>query len=152
MIVYRISKAKYKNDISGMGAKLYGSRWNTVGISMLYTAENISLAVLETLVHLQEFEIPTEYWLLKIQLPDDGKMTNIQNSKLKKNWQTDEGYTQFIGSEFIKNNQSLILKVPSAIITEEHNYLINPLHKNFTKAKIIDTKEFNFDNRLLSFT
>ncbi|GAB2822392.1 RES family NAD+ phosphorylase [Ferruginibacter profundus] len=152
MIVYRISKARYKNDISGMGAKLYGSRWNTVGIAMLYTAENISLAVLETLVHLQEFEIPTDYWLLKIQIPDDGKMTSIENSKLKKQWQNDAGYTQFIGSEFIKNNQSLILKVPSAVITDEHNYLVNPLHRNFAKAKIIDSKAFNFDNRLLSFS
>ena len=151
MIVYRICKAKYKNDISGTGAKLYGSRWNTTGVQMLYAAENISLAVLETLVHLQEVEIPLEYFLLKIQLPEDGKITTIEPGKLKKNWQNDESYTQYIGSAFIKNNQSLILKVPSAIITEECNYLVNPLHKNFIKAKILSTKEFNFDTRLLSF-
>ena len=151
MIVYRISKAKYKDDISGIGAKLYGSRWNTAGIPMLYSAENISLAVLEILVHLQEFEMPAEYFLVKIQLPDDVKLSSIEPGKLKKNWQHDEGYTQFIGSEFIKNNQSLVLKVPSAIITEECNYLVNPLHKNFNKAQILNTKEFIFDNRLLSF-
>ncbi len=151
MIVYRISKGRYKNDISGMGAKIYGSRWNNIGVAMLYTAEHISLAVLETLVHLHDVEIPTDYWLIKIQLPDDGKTSTIEPGKLKKRWQDDEGYTQFIGSEFIKNNESLILKVPSAIITEEHNFLINPLHKNFTKAKILDTKEFTFDHRLLSF-
>ena len=152
MIVYRISKARYKNDISGTGAKLYGSRWNIAGVPMLYTAENISLAVLEILVHLQDVEIPTDYWLVKIQVPDDGKITTIEPGKLKKRWQDDAGYTQFIGSEFIKNNDSLVLKVPSAVITEECNYLLNPLHKNFTKAKIIDTREFNFDHRLLSFT
>lgn len=151
MIVYRISKGRYKNDISGMGAKIYGSRWNNIGVAMLYTAEHISLAVLETLVHLRDVEIPTDYWLIKIQLPDDGKTSTIEPGKLKKRWQDDEGYTQFIGSEFIKNNESLILKVPSSIITEEHNFLINPLHKNFTKAKILDSKEFNFDHRLLSF-
>ena len=151
MIVYRISKSKYKNDISGMGAKLYGSRWNSIGVPMLYSAENISLAVLETLVHLQVIEIPSEFFLIKIQIPDEGKITTIEPGKLKKNWQHDESYTQFIGSEFIKNNQSLILKVPSAIITEECNYLVNPLHKNFSKAQILNTKEFNFDTRLLSF-
>lgn len=134
-----------------MGAKLYGSRWNVVGVPMLYTAENISLAVLETLVHLQEVEIPTDFWLLKIQLPDDSKSSRIDAGKLKKRWQDDEGYTRFIGSEFIKNNASLILQVPSAIITEEHNFLVNPLHKSFAKSKIIDSKEFNFDHRLLSF-
>ena len=83
MIVYRISKARYKNDISGTGAKLYGSRWNIAGVPMLYTAENISLAVLEILVHLQDVEIPTDYWLVKIQVPDDGKITTIEPGKLK---------------------------------------------------------------------
>jgi RES domain-containing protein len=151
MIVYRIAKARYKNDISGIGAKLYGSRWNVIGVPMLYAAESISLAVLETLVHLQEPEIPTDYWLLKIQLPEQEKITTIESSKLKKKWQEDEAYTQFIGSEFIKDNQSLVLKVPSAIITDEFNYLVNPLHKNFNKTQILQAKEFNFDTRLLSF-
>jgi RES domain-containing protein len=151
MIVYRITKGRYKNDISGMGAKLYGSRWNTAGVPMLYAAESISLAVLETLVHLQEVEIPTAYWLLKIQVPDEGKITAIELAKLKKNWQADEAYTQYIGSEFIKNNQSLVLKVPSAIITEEFNYLVNPLYKNFNKTQILQAAAFNFDTRLLSF-
>jgi RES domain-containing protein len=150
MIVYRIAKARYKNDISGIGAKLYGSRWNAIGVPMLYAAESISLAVLETLVHLQEPEIPTEYWLLKIQVPDQ-EITVIELSRLKKKWQEDESYTQFIGSEFIKNNQSSILKVPSAVIPEEFNYLVNPLHKNFNKTQILQTAAFNFDTRLLSF-
>jgi RES domain-containing protein len=151
MIVYRITKGRYKNDISGMGAKLYGSRWNVIGVPMLYTAENISLAVLETLVHLQQPEIPTDFWIVKIEVPDEGKATGIELVKLKKNWQSDETYTQFMGSEFIKNNESLFLKVPSAIITDEFNYLVNPLHKNFNKVQVLQAREFNFDSRLFSF-
>jgi RES domain-containing protein len=151
MIVYRLTKARYKDDISGIGAKLYGSRWNVIGVPMLYAAESISLAVLETLVHLQETELPADYWLLKIQVPDQEKITAIELSKLKKKWQDDEAYTQFIGSEFIKHNQSLVLKVPSAVITEEFNYLVNPLHKNFNKTQILQAAAFNFDTRLFSF-
>ena len=151
MIVYRITKAKYKNDISGMGAKLYGSRWNPTGVPVLYAAENISLAVLETLVHLEQFELPTEYWLLKIQLPGGVKISSIEISKLKKNWINDEAYTQYIGTQFINNGQSLMIAVPSAVINEECNYLINPAHKDFTKIRIQSTREFNFDTRLLTF-
>jgi RES domain-containing protein len=151
MIVYRITKAKYKNDISGMGAKLYGSRWNPAGIPVLYAAENISLAVLEALVHLEELELPTEYWLLKIQLPGEVKISTIEISKLKKNWINDEAYTQYIGTQFINNGQSLMIAVPSAVINEECNYLINPSHKDFAKIRIQSTREFNFDTRLLSF-
>ena len=150
MIVYRISNAIYKNDISGSGAKKSGSRWNSKGIAMLYTAEHISLAVLEMLVNTNFKDYSIELDLLFIQLPDEGVISEIKLAKLKTGWKEDFTYTKFIGDEFNKQNHSLVLKVPSAIINEEYNFLINPLHPGFKKVKIIKTKSFWPDERLFS--
>ena len=151
MIVYRITNSKYKDDISGSGAKITGARWNLPGSSMLYTAENISLSTLELLVHIGFNDIQNFYHLLTIFIPDDAAIKEISSAKLKTNWQEDEDYTAFMGTDFINSNQSLILKVPSAIITEEHNYLVNPDHPDFKKIKIKRSKQFIFDKRLYIF-
>lgn len=151
MILYRITNSLYKDDISGTGAKLNGARWNKTGYPLLYTSEHISLCVLEMLVNITLEESQLKYYLLHIDLPGDVPVTTISGKKLKKNWQDDTGYTQFMGTGFVQNNDSLILKVPSAVITEEHNFLINPLHKNFAKVKIAKAVPFKFDKRLFEF-
>jgi RES domain-containing protein len=150
MIVYRISNTQFSDDISGTGAKINGSRWNSKGIPMLYTAEHISLSVLELLVntHFQDYDIALD--LIHIQLPAQAAVTEIKLNKLKANWKEDFSFTRFIGDEFIKQNQALLLKVPSVIINEEYNYLANPLHPDFKKIKIIKTKSFWPDKRLFS--
>ncbi len=149
MIVYRITNTAYKNDISGGGAKLYGARWNSKGTPMLYAAEHISLAVLEMLVNTNFKDYSTALDLLYIQLPAVDT-TEIKHARLKENWKEDPSYTKFMGDEFIKQNQSLLLKVPSAVIHEEHNFLINPMHPDFKKVKIAKTKSFWPDKRLFS--
>jgi len=150
MITYRICNSLFNEDITGTGAKLFGSRWNSKGTAMLYTTEHISLAVLEMLVHnrLKEFSIPLS--LLHISIPDALEAKELSLKKLKKDWIKDEAYTQFMGDEFIRSQQSPVLKVPSAVITEEHNYLINPLHPDFKKIKITNTQIFETDKRLFS--
>lgn len=150
MIVYRICNSRYSNDISGTGAKLFGSRWNSKGISMLYVTEHISLAVLEMLVHnqLKDFSIPLS--LLHISVPESFAVKELSLKKLKKTWITDETYTRFMGDEFIRSGQDLILKVPSAVITEESNFLINPAHPDFKKIRIMDIQIFETDKRLFS--
>jgi len=150
MIVYRISNALYSNDLSGTGAKLNGGRWNSKGIPILYTSEHISLALLEMLVNTQFKDFIIALDLLDIQVPESASLSEISLSKLKKGWVADFGYTAFIGDEFIKNKQSLLLKVPSAVIHEEYNYLINPLHADFKKIKIIETRSFKTDERLFT--
>jgi RES domain-containing protein len=77
---------------------------------------------------------PDSYTLTSIEAPESN-IFEIQLQKLKVNWQHDLDYTQWIGAEFFKNNQSLILKVPSAIMPLEANYIINPLHPLFSKKK-----------------
>ncbi len=150
MIVYRISNSRYSDDISGTGAKIYGSRWNSKGVPMLYTGEHISLAVLEMLVNtnFKDYDIALD--LLYIQLPTQPSITEIKLNKLKDNWKDDLNFTRFIGDEFIKQNQSLVLRVPSVVVNEEYNYLINPLHPDFKKLKIADTRSFWPDKRLFT--
>ncbi len=151
MIVYRITNSLYKDDISGSGAKIKGARWNMPESSMLYTAENISLSALELLVHIGFNDIQNFYHLLTIYIPDSAPAGEINVGKLKTGWQEDEDYTAFMGTEFLRNNETLILKVPSAIIAEEHNYLVNPGHADFKKVKIKKSKQFIFDKRLYIF-
>jgi RES domain-containing protein len=150
MIVYRISNAAYSDDISGTGAKLNGARWNSKGIPMLYTSAHISLAVLEMLVNTQFKDYAIELDLIYIRIPDDFIPTEIKLAKIKAGWKEDHDYTKFMGDEFIGQNNSLILQVPSAVIQEEYNYLINPIHPDFKKIKIQKTKSFWPDQRLFS--
>lgn len=147
MIVYRISNELYKNDISGNGAAINGSRWNSKNIKMLYTAEYISLCILESMVHLAKTNIPLNQFLLTIQLPEV-EIQNIKLVNLKDKWQHHINYTQWIGDQFISSGQSLILKVPSAIVPQEHNLLVNTLHADFKKVKLLNNELLELDKRL----
>ena len=149
MIIYRISNEQFRNDISGNGAAINGSRWNSAGIRLLYASQFISLSILESLVHLRQNYIPASQYLLHIEIPDSNEIQEISFKKIKHNWRQEIQYTQWIGDQFIKNNESLMLKVPSAVVPQEHNFLINPLHKDFKKVKIISTELLNLDKRLL---
>ena len=148
MIVYRLSSGEFKNDLSGTGAKLFGGRWNSTGLKALYTTEHISLAVLEILVHVKSYRQPLDYHLITIKIPETAEIVTIDHDKLKRNWKDDLTYGQYIGDEFLIANQSLVLKVPSAIVEQENNFLINPAHPDAEKIKIRSSKIFMFDKRL----
>lgn len=148
MIIYRLATARYADDLTGTGAKISGGRWNVPGLPVLYTAENISLAVLEIVVNAGRHFIPPSYQLLKLSIPDTVEYTAITKDKLKKQWKDDFEYTQWMGSEFLKQNKNFVLKVPSAVVDEEHNYLFNPRHNDFKKLKIAAISNFQFDQRL----
>ena len=148
MIIYRLTTSEFANDLSGDGAKIYGGRWNPAGFAALYISEFISLSILEILVRADKFTSPDTYTLLNIQIPENS-VANIELKKLKDGWQSHIEYTRSIGEEFLKTNQTLVLKVPSAIVPQEHNFLINPQHKDFKKIKIISTELLELDKRLL---
>lgn len=151
MIVYRIANEAYKEDISGYGAALYGSRWNSIGVYLLYTSQFISLSILESLVHLKKNQIPPTQYLLHIELPDRHTTSEISYKKIKKNWHKEIEYTQWLGDQFIKQKQSLVLRVPSAIVLQESNFLLNPLHTEFKKVKIISSELLQLDKRLTEY-
>ena len=149
MIVYRFSKEKYKNDLSGIGAEKFGGRWNNKGTRIVYTAESRALASLEIAVHTPFNIIPKDYYLTSIEIPDKEIITYDQKKLKNKNWKAIPPihFTQVEGDNFIKEN-GLILKVPSAIVQGDFNYLINPVHEKFSEIKILESEFFSFDSRL----
>ncbi len=149
MIIYRLVNEAYKDDISGTGSFLYGGRWNSKGSAALYAAGHISLAVLEIVVNYNRasVSIRPSFHLMELSVPD-GPLLQIKNSILKKDWFEDWELTCFLGDQFLKNNTHLILKVPSAVVPEEDNYMLNPLHKDFKKIEIKSSKPYGLDNRL----
>ncbi len=148
MIIYRLTTGKYVNDISGEGARLNGGRWNPVGIAALYGSQHISLCILEILARANKNTSPDSYTLISLEISDQS-IIEIQLKKLKADWQIDLEYTHWIGEEFLKGNQSLTLKVPSAIVPQEYNYLINPRHAAFENVKVIKAELLELDKRLL---
>lgn len=147
MIVYRLASPKYANNISGDGASIYGGRWNSPGIKALYASQHISLCILEILVKTGKKINPPEYQLVTIELPEID-IIKIELSRLKPGWKQHIEYTQWIGEEFLKENKSLVMQVPSAIVEKESNFLINPSHKNFNRVKIIGVEALGLDKRL----
>jgi RES domain-containing protein len=148
MELYRLTKSKYENDLSGTGAFLAGGRWNNKGTYLLYTAASRSLAVVEALAHLVTVRNAEPYSMLVLYLPDDVALSVQTNSTLKSNWQSDLSYTQSLGDTWARNNSSLLLQVPSAIISKEYNFLLNPLHPQARQVKVLDFEPFTFDLRL----
>ncbi len=147
MIVYRFTPEKYCEELNGEGAAKFGGRWNSKGRPVTYTSFSISLSLVELLVHSAGYNEILANRLTLIEVPDKHS-TEILSGRLKPNWQLDESYSKYIGDEFLSSGSHLLLKVPSAIIPEESNILINPRHKDFSKVKISAIKKFHFDTRL----
>lgn len=147
MIVYRLSKSVYANDLSGKGAELVGGRWNSRGNAILYTSQSIALCVTEIAVHVPLGILPKDYDLIHIEIPDDNI---LEVKRLPKDWQTfpHADSTQKIGDKFLRDKKYLVLKVPSAAVQGEFNFLVNPRHPDFDKVKIKKKEKFSFDERL----
>lgn len=148
MELYRLTKLKYQDDLRGTGAFLAGGRWNNMGIYLLYTSSSRSLAIVESLAHLTEVNNIEEYAMLVLYVPDDITRTSYTGERLVKGWQNNFTYTQNIGDIWAKENKSLILEVPSVIVSKEYNFLVNPLNKEYGKLKLIEIEAFSFDSRL----
>jgi len=150
MIVYRLCKQEYTNDLLGRGAEKSGGRWNNKGLPALYTACSRALAVLEVAVHVPLGIIPINYFMIAIELADELSLTKIDIADLPLNWNRNPiaKATQYLGDDFLKCNAHLILQVPSATVPGDFNYIINPGHTDFNSLKIIMTEPFEFDSRL----
>lgn len=150
MFLYRISNFKYAKDLSGTGAKLFGGRWNSVGVPMHYMSANRALAALEVLANIGTMLDSKKLTLTVYEVPDHSVQT-IKIDQLPQNW---SGYPSLedlkkIGDEFVKKGDFLLLKVPSAIIFDEFNYLMNVGHALAQKVKLVEVKLFSFDQRLI---
>ncbi len=149
MIVYRLSRKQYAKDLSGKGAEIAGGRWNSKGFAMIYTAESRALCTTEVAVHVPLGMIPKDYQMISIEIPDN-LISNFDFQQLPEKWNSIPANrsTQEIGNKFIQENEFLVLKVPSAVVEGDFNYLINPLHEKMNTIKIIEIKDYNFDKRL----
>lgn len=149
MIVFRLSKAKFANDLSGRGAEIAGGRWNSKGVRMLYCSASRALCTTEIAVHTPLGNIPSDYHIISIKIPDT-RILELPATKLPKDWQAfpHSLSTQQVGDTFVRQNKFLVLRVPSAVVQGDFNYLVNPAHPDFLKVKIVKTQEFTFDKRL----
>lgn len=147
MLLYRITRQLFA-DLNGDGSRLYGGRWNSEGRAAVYLASSRSLAMLEALVHLDPTNIPDNLCLMQIEVPDD--VQDLDLKLLPENWERyDDQYAlKQIGNNFLLKKEKLLLKVPSAIVKQEFNFLFNPLHPKAAEAKIVSTEPFIFDSRL----
>jgi RES domain-containing protein len=148
MIVYRFAYPKFANDLSGTGARLWGGRWNPVGLPVIYSSEHISLALLEILANTGTLDELQRIKLVEIEIPAAVTAHEIKIAALKKNWHADFDYTQWMGQEILRTAKTALVRCPSAIVPNEHNYLINPLHPDFKKVKLKEVSDFRFDERL----
>lgn len=150
MIVFRLSKSKYSHDLSGKGAEKAGGRWNSKGVALVYTGESRALCTTEIAVHTPLGILPGDFELVTINIPDSINIIEIELVDLPTGWNSipHSGTTQKLGDSFVKENKYAVLKVPSAVVQGDFNYLINPNHKEFYKVKVVQTEKFGFDGRL----
>ena len=147
MIVYRIVSHEFAGSLKASGRP---ARWNSADHYMIYTAGSVSLACLENVVHRSSEGLSGFFKILVIEIPDDQSSEEIGLSDLPENWAdfTNANITRLLGDKWLKSKNALILQVPSAIVPQESNYLINPDHKDFSKIHLIEIRDFNFDKRI----
>ena len=152
MQLYRLAKTKYIHDLSGTGARRYGGRWNNKGTAMLYTSEHRSLALLELLVHASQRLLPADISLLSLTLPDRLELSAMPQKNLPGNWRQYPAPDTLadIGSQWLSEQQSVGIKVPSVIIPNEWNILLNPEHPDFIHITIKSVVSFTLDHRFAS--
>lgn len=147
MLVYRIVLNQYADSLKASGR---AARWNANEIEMIYTSSSRSLACLENVVHRGQLGLNQVFSVMTIQLDDNIPKEKIQLKDLPQDWK--EFYqmplTQTIGGNWISKNKTAILEIPSSIVEEEVNYLINPKHPDFNFVKLIKTDPFVFDKRI----
>jgi RES domain-containing protein len=150
MIVYRLCKAGYATVLSGEGARRTGGRWNSKGIPMIYTSESRSLCTAEMAVHLPLGILPAGFVMMSIEIPGQIPIIELEPAELPETWKSFPHHpvTQGKGDEFIRKAKFAVMKVPSAVVPGDHNYLLNPDHKLFNEPRILKTEPFDFDQRL----
>jgi RES domain-containing protein len=136
-------------SFDGEGARLYGGRWNSVGVSLVYASEHQSLAALEARVHIDKTKMRKLYKCFVFHFDED-LLELFRVGGLPKDWQQEPPppSLQLLGDNWVKSGASVILAVPSVVIPKELNYLINPKHPDFAKLKIEKPTDFAFDQRL----
>lgn len=149
MFIYRLSPAQYAKDLTGEGAGLFGGRWNNAGTRCVYSSESRALCVLEYTVNVPGAYLPDNLCIVTIEIPDNNHLI-LNPEQLPNDWrQTDVRlHTQAFGTRLLEKDEHFIIRVPSVVIPEEYNYIINPTHTGIKKVNIVNVAPFSFDTRL----
>jgi RES domain-containing protein len=148
VILWRVSNYE---TLDGVGGLYVSGRWHTKGQPVIYCTQNPATALLETLVHIEidSEDRPERFQVLRIEGPDPLSMEKVEAGSLPENWADELGITQTIGDHWLGEGRSLLLQVPSVLVPETWNVLVNPQHAEATRLKITATYEHAFDVRLL---
>lgn len=147
MIVYRIAKAEFANQMVSSGR---ANRWNKNFEQVIYTSGSISLCALELLAHTGGIRPAGTYQIMHIEIEDKSSITKVNPDLLPEDWQMLGSYplTQEIGSTWYKSLSSVVLEIPSAIIQQEHNFILNCQHPDFSREiKLVELSDFIWDHR-----
>jgi RES domain-containing protein len=149
MRVWRLARAVFP-ALDGEGARLYGGRWNSRGNAVVYVSASRALAVLERLVGTDPEDVPSDLTIFEIELPDTLEIRTVSATELNATWRRPRSaLCHRIGNEWIARQATPALAVPSAIIPEERNYLVNPAHPDSIRVQLGGQTPFEFDPRLL---
>lgn len=152
MRVWRLVKRRHLRTVfSGAGARLHGGRWHHAGTAVVYTSESLSLAALELLVNTDSDLVPGDVVSIDAEIPERVRLRRVLPAQLPRNWRTYPAPrgTRDLGADWLQSGESVALVVPSVVVPEEHNILLNPAHADFAKLKIGRSKPFRFDSRLV---
>ena len=150
MRFWRICRRRYAADsASGEGARLYGGRWNSRGVPMVYASTSLALAAVETFVNLEPNLQPKDLISIEGNIPDGLEISRVDLKTLPANWHEtrDESLRRF-GDDWIRAGQTAALLVPSAAIRGEWNVLLNLVHGDFSKIRFRKPQPFEFDVRM----
>lgn len=148
MLLWRISN---HSTLEGQGGLMASARWHTQGRRIVYLAETPAGALLEALVHLELDldNLPPSYQLLKAEAPDQMSMDRVEESKLAANWRADLVSTRTIGDQWLAGGSTALLRIPSAILPETWNVLLNPQHPEASSVSVKWRHAYPWDDRLL---
>lgn len=148
MILWRISNHANLRGIGGLHAP---GRWHTRGHLIIYLAESPASALLEALVHFEidRDDLPEAYQLLKIEAQDAVSADAVTLDSLPEGWKDSEAVTRMIGDEWLRVGRTALLRVPSAILPETWNWLLNPRHADSSRVQILSADTYHHDSRLL---
>jgi RES domain-containing protein len=143
-------RAHADTAFTGEGARQYGGRWNPKGLAAVYLAASQSLAALEILVHVDTDLVPNDFLRFAVDIPESVDVNRIDLKRLPEEWREEypPATLQAIGCAWLKGLGSAVLQVPSAVIPEESNFILNPQHPDFLRLQIHEPRPFFFDARL----
>ena len=153
MRVWRICREPFGSDaLQGRGGLVASGRWHTRGRPIVYTSQSLALAALEVLVHVDRAITPADLVQLEIDVPDDLEVLQIHVKGLPKGWDSypAPSRTQRVGDEWLSAETTPVLQVPSSLIPEEANYLLNPQHDDAHRFSLASVRPFRYDPRLTS--